>query len=301
VGTGPRRAPDRVVAVRLIRSAGGVVFRETGGTVEIAVIHRDRYDDWSLPKGKLRTGEQLLAGAVREVREETGVTVLPQVKLPGARYLTGEPDTEKTVDFWSMRAVSESAHTAIDEVDDVRWVPVPEADRILTYAHDRGTVAAFAALRRVTGAAVLVRHARAGSRAAWAGEDGARPLDEAGKRQAAALAGLLALFRPARVYAAPLVRCVDTVSQLGLPVRPETVFAEATAAAPKAIAARLRALVAESGRIVVCSQGGVIPDVVAELRPPNATAGADFHTPKGTAWVLSFHDTELVAADHLAP
>jgi 8-oxo-dGTP diphosphatase len=292
-----------VAAVRLIRSAGGVVWRDApgGSGVEIVVVHRDRYDDWSLPKGKLASGEHRLVAAVREVHEETGVLAEPQVRLPTVRYLTGEPDTEKTVDFWSMRAVSWTDHTAIDEVDEVRWMAATGADGLLTYAHDRGVVAAFTALPRVTGVAVLVRHARAGNRAEWAGDDDRRPLDEAGKRQADALTPLLALFRPARVYAAPLVRCVDTVSQIGLPVRRDTLFAEATQAPPKAVADRLRALVAESTRIVVCSQGGVIPEAVTALRPHNAAATATFGTPKGSGWVLAFHGADLLTADHLTP
>ncbi|HKD97655.1 MAG TPA: NUDIX domain-containing protein [Micromonosporaceae bacterium] len=287
--------------MKTVRAAGGVVWRDAPdwSGVEIAVVHRDRYDDWSLPKGKLDSGEHPLAAAVREVWEETGVLAEPQVRLPTVSYITAEPETDKSVDFWSMRAVSTSQRTATEEVDEVRWVAAAKADTLLTYAHDRGLVAAFAALPRVTGVAVLVRHAKAGNRSDWAGEDDQRPLDEAGKRQVDALGPLLALFRPARVYAAPLVRCVDTVGQIGLPVRRDTVFAEDTAAPPKAVVARLRALVAESARIVVCSQGGVIPDAVAALRPPNAAATATFSTPKGSGWVLTFHDAGPVAADRL--
>jgi 8-oxo-(d)GTP phosphatase len=283
----------------LIRSAGGVVWRPVDGSVEIAVVHRDRYDDWSLPKGKVDPGEALLAAAVREVREETGVTAVPQVRLPSTRYLTGEPDTEKSVDFWSMGVLSETVFEANDEITDLRWLGVDAAESILTYAHDRGVVAAFADLPPVTGVAVLVRHAHAGSRAEWSGDDDLRPLDERGKRQAAALAPQLALFRPTRVYAAPVTRCVDTVAQVGLPVRGDTVFAEATEAAPKAVARRLQALVAEHGRVVVASQGAVIPAALAALKPPNATATEDFATPKGAAWVLSFSDENVVAADRL--
>jgi 8-oxo-dGTP pyrophosphatase MutT (NUDIX family)/phosphohistidine phosphatase SixA len=290
--------------VRVIRSAGGVLWRETGpgatGSVEIAVIHRERYDDWSLPKGKLDSGEHLLAAAVREVWEETGSVGVPQIRLPGSRYLTGIPGTEKTVDFWSMRALAGGAFAAGDEVDELRWVGLDTADRLLTYAHDRGVVAAFASLRPVTGTLVLVRHARAGSRKAWSGADEDRPLDPEGKPQAAVLAPLLALFRPTRVYAAPLRRCVDTVGQIGLPVRTDTVLAEKTAATPKAVADLLRSLATEHGRVVVCSQGGVIPDAIAALRPPNVSATTTFRTRKGDAWVLNFSGTDLIAADPLS-
>jgi 8-oxo-(d)GTP phosphatase len=311
-----------MVEMRLIRSAGGVVwrpvsaFRDAPGTdpdgisgaggVEVAVIHRNRYDDWSLPKGKLDRGEHELAAAVREVREETGVTAIPQVRLPSTRYLTGEPDTEKSVEFWSMQQLSSSMFVTNDEVDELRWLSPHDAMGLLTYAHDRGVVAAFAELPPVTGLAVVVRHADAGSRVEWAvdsntGHDDDRPLDELGQKQVAALTPLLSLFKPARVYAPPLVRCVDTVAPLGLPVRTDPVFAEETDAPPSAVADRLRALVAESGRIVVASQGGVIPDLVAELHPANAIASRTYKTPKGSGWVLTFRGDDLVAADPLVP
>jgi 8-oxo-dGTP pyrophosphatase MutT (NUDIX family) len=207
--------------MRLIRSAGGVVWRDGADGIEIAVVHRDRYDDWSLPKGKLDASEHVLAAAVREVREETGIV------------------------------------------------------------------------------AVLVRHARAGKQSEFDGPDDQRPLDRVGKEQTKRLGPLLAVFRPARVYAAPLVRCIDSVAQIGLPVRRDTVFAEVTAAKPAAVADRLRALVAQHGRVVVSSQGAVIPPAVAALAPPNATATTSFSTPKGDAWVLSFDEAGLVAADRL--
>jgi 8-oxo-dGTP diphosphatase len=286
--------------MRLIRSAGGVVWRDAEGVdCRIAVVHRDRYDDWSLPKGKLRDGEHPLAAAVREVREETGVLAVPQVRLPGSRYLTGEPDAEKTVDFWSMQALSVAEFSATDEVSEVRWLAPGDADHLLTYAHDRGVVAAFAALPPVTGVAVLVRHGHAGSREEWSGPDEVRPLDEDGRREAAELAPVLATFRPARVYSAPLLRCVDTVAPVGRPVEDDAIFAETTEAAPDAVADHLRALVADRGRVVVSSQGGVIPEAVAALRPRNASAEANFYTPKGAGWVLCFAGADLIAADPL--
>jgi 8-oxo-dGTP diphosphatase len=259
-----------------------------------------------LPKGKLKRGEHQLVAAVREVREETGATAIPQVRLPSTRYLTGEPDTEKTVDFWSMQELSPSTFVTNDEVNELRWLTPQDATDLLTYAHDRGVVAAFAALPPVTGIAVIVRHAEAGSRADWAADpatshDDDRPLDETGQTQVAALTPLLSLFKPARVYAAPLVRCVDTVAPIGLPVRPDAVFAEETAAPPAAVADRLRAIVAESGRVVVSSQGGVIPAAVAALHPANAIAIQAYKTPKGSGWVLAFSGDDLIAADPLDP
>lgn len=286
--------------MRLIRSAGGVLWRRVSNeSVEIAIIGRDRYNDWSLPKGKIEPGEALLAAAVREVWEETSSQAVPQVRLPTVQYLTGEPDTEKTVDFWSMEASGTSTFAPNHEVSRLQWLDPGAALPFLTYSHDRGVVSAFMALKPVTSVCVLVRHAHAGSREEWNGPDEARPLDEKGVGQAAALGPLLALFKPARVYAAPVARCVDTVASVGLVVHTDTVFAESRGAAPKAVADRIRELVAGSGRVVVCSQGGVIPDALAALKPPNATASTTFVTPKGSAWVLSFSGVDLVAADLL--
>jgi 8-oxo-dGTP pyrophosphatase MutT (NUDIX family) len=285
---------------KLIRSAGGVVWRPAGDDVEVAIVHRDRYDDWSLPKGKLDRGEHLLAAAVREVREETGIVGIPQVRLPSIRYLTGEPDTEKTVDFWSMHAFESAGFVANDEVSELRWVSVGEAAGLLTYVHDRGVVTSFAGLPQITGVAVFVRHAHAGSRKRWDGPDELRPLDADGTLQAAALGPLLSLFKPIRVYAAPLTRCIDTVAPIGLPVRTDTVFAAATAAPPKAVADRIRRLVAEHQQVVIASQGEVIPPVVAELHAHNVSATTTLATPKGAAWVLSFAGTDVVAADRLS-
>ena len=284
--------------MKLIRSAGGVLWRATSDeTLEVAIVSRDRYADWTLPKGKVDRGEHILAAAVREVWEETATPAIPLVRLPSVSYLTGEPDTEKTVDFWSMQAVGDSAFVANDEISGLRWLDPSDASGVLTYGHDRGVLSAFTALKRVTGLCVLVRHAHAGSRAAWTGPDEVRPLDERGEAQVAELIPLLGLFRPARVYAAPITRCVDTVAPIGLVVRTDTIFAESRAAAPHAVADRIRELVDESGRVVVCSQGGVIPEALAALRPPNASAGTTFNMPKGHAWVLSFAGSDLVAAD----
>ncbi len=286
--------------MKLIRSAGGVLWRAASDeTVEIAVIARDRYADWTLPKGKLDPGEHTLAAAVREVWEETGTTGIPQVRLPSVRYLTGEPDTEKSVDFWSMQANGETNFSPNNEVSGLQWLDPTAAAGVLTYAHDRGVLSAFTALKPITGVCLLVRHAHAGARETWPGPDEVRPLDQRGQDQVSALTPLLGLFKPSRVYSAPVTRCVDTVTPVGLVVRTDSIFAEARAAAPQAVADRIRELVDESGRVVVCSQGGVIPETLAALRPPNVSAGTSFVTPKGQAWVLSFAGSDLVAADPL--
>src|SRR6266496_1579068 len=123
-----------------IRAAGGVVWRDDGDVPQVAVIHRDRYDDWTLPKGKLEPGESDLAAAVREVAEETGARVAVTRRLGRVYYVVeGMP---KTVMFWAMRYLS-GEFAAGDEVSDLRWLTVDEARVRLTYDRERSVLDAF--------------------------------------------------------------------------------------------------------------------------------------------------------------
>jgi 8-oxo-dGTP diphosphatase len=280
----------------IVRAAGGVVWRGDA-TREILVVHRPKYDDWSLPKGKLDRGEHPLAAAVREVFEETGVQATPQVRLPSVRYLTGQPGVEKTVDYWSMRAIDDGGHEPNDEVDVARWVPLRTARDLLTYAHDRGVVAAYNALPEVTGVVALVRHALAGTREDWPGPDDDRPLDENGRRDAANAAEVLAHLRPARLISAPALRCRETMQPvaalIGATVEIDDRFAEQ--GDPDEAAKAIRAIALDVPAAIVCSQGGLIRPLLARLR-----GGREPETPKGAAWILSHtYGGGLVAADML--
>jgi 8-oxo-dGTP pyrophosphatase MutT (NUDIX family)/phosphohistidine phosphatase SixA len=288
------------VSPRIVRAAGGVVSRGGSGGVEVVLVHRPRYDDWSLPKGKLSSGEHPLLAALREVHEETGVHAAPRLKLPPTRYLTGDPDVEKSVEYWHMLSRGADPFTPNDEVDEVRWVPVEEAGPMLTYAHDRGVLAAFPRTARSNGLVILLRHASAGERDAWRGDDFVRPLDEAGQTTAKALAPLLTVYEPTRIVSARPVRCVQSVEPLatltGLPVEVDDRFDESAEAT--STAGVVRSLAADGGVTIVCSQGGLIPDVVGLLSGRAATA---YRTPKGSAWVLGFASTDFIAADRLDP
>lgn len=285
-----------------IRAAGGVVWRPAAVGVEVCVVHRPRYDDWSLPKGKLDPGERPLAAAVREVAEETGVRAVPQVRLRSIGYRSdGRP---KVVDFWSMVAVGTGGFQPDTEVDGMRWLPATEAAELVSYPHDAGVLRQFAELPPVTAVLTLVRHAQAGKRATWSGPDSARPLDPTGLDQARALAPLLALTRPGRLLSASPRRCVQTLDPLAglldLPIEVDSAFDE-----PKpgqeleenalAAAGRLAELALTGAPAAVCSQGKVIPVALARF----GGTPEDYPTPKGGAWLLAFAGDRLVGADPL--
>jgi 8-oxo-dGTP pyrophosphatase MutT (NUDIX family) len=125
-----------------VRAAGGLVWRRgTDGAIEIVVVHRPRYDDWTLPKGKCDRDEPDEACALREVREETGLECRLGGELPSASYRDskGRP---KRVRYWAMEPAG-GALQASAETDDARWLPVAEARELLSYERDRDLVESF--------------------------------------------------------------------------------------------------------------------------------------------------------------
>jgi len=291
--------PDPVLA------AGAVVWRPGPDGIEVCVVHRPAYDDWSLPKGKLDDGEHPLVAAVREVREETGVHALPERRLSEVAYTLpdGRP---KTVDFWLMRAADRPVVPVSNpaEVDAVEWLAPAAAATRLSYPHDRRLVEEAAA-RSVSAVTTLVRHAHAGERKAWMGNDALRPIDPQGQAEAERLGVLLALFEPELLIAATPLRCKQTLEplaeRLGRPIVTDGAFAEppdAEDAPAKAKVAAARLAEIRAGvPAAISSQGKIIPPLLALL------CGADdpepYKTPKGGGWVLSWSGENLTGLTRL--
>jgi 8-oxo-dGTP pyrophosphatase MutT (NUDIX family)/phosphohistidine phosphatase SixA len=300
-----------------VRAAGAVLWRRAGRATEVALVHRPRYDDWSLPKGKLDPGETTAEAAVREVREETGFTAVLGRYLARTEYPVPSRNRSgtvpKTVDYFAAEAVS-GEFVPNDEVDELRWLEPTAAEKALTRPDDVRVLRAFCELPVGLTTVLLVRHAKAGKRDAWSGDDDLRPLSEAGLRQAAALRRVLALFGPDRVLSVPRLRCVQTVhgiaEDVGGEVRHEPLLSEEGYwPDPVLGVARLLAVAGDGGTPVVCSQGGVIPDLVSALADRDgvelsAARGGVVPSKKGSFWVLSFRPPSaeegplLLAADY---
>ncbi len=273
-------------------AAGAVVWQlSPSGDVEVALVHRPRYDDWSLPKGKPHSGETLPFTAVREVVEETGHTVALGARLGSTRY----PVTagQKVAHYWAARPTGGGFRPS-KEVDELRWLPPAKASDLLSHQHDRTLLASLDGATAVTNTVLLVRHGEAGERQTWQGDQDRRPLTTAGRRQAEALRALLPLFGAQRVYSAPPVRCRQSVeglaADLGVPIIEEPRLSEeGYLADPAAGLGRLIEIATEpGGPAVVCSQGGVIPDLVRKLTEAAGLDLIDVSSPKGSYWGLFF-------------
>lgn len=118
-----------------VRAAGGIVLRPTDAGPEVLVVHRPAYDDWTFPKGKAEPGESDEACAVREVEEETGARCAIEAEVASTRYVDGK-GRPKVVRYFRMRVLG-GAFAPHHEVDEIRWLPLPDAEALLSYERDR--------------------------------------------------------------------------------------------------------------------------------------------------------------------
>ena len=161
-----------------VLAAGAVLWRpEPDGThrPEVAVIHRPRYDDWSLPKGKVDPGETEAVTAVREIFEETGFHAQLGRRLMSVGYPV-EQSVKKVV-YWAARA-GEGDFTPNHEVDKLLWLPADDVMNTLTYAHDRKVLRRFTRQPADTRTVLIVRHGTAGRKSRYKGDDRNRPLGQ---------------------------------------------------------------------------------------------------------------------------
>lgn len=280
-------------------AAGAAIWRppaDPAEDAEVLLVHRPTYDDWSLPKGKSDAGEHILLTAVREVWEETCVRPVLGPRLPTVEYISwGRP---KQVSYWSSFSEGHQAAPG-NEIDAVSWLPLGQAREQLAGTHDDPVISAFRPLETVP--LILVRHASAGRKADWSGDDCLRPLDAAGVADARVLASLMACFAPvARVISSPALRCTDTVRPYAAgfsgtvetepclaPYGRSTDFSSRTDLADS-LRRLLSRLLAERRPAVLCLHRENLPDVLAEacsvLGAP-AAVPADPSLPKGGFWV----------------
>jgi 8-oxo-dGTP diphosphatase len=297
-------------AAGLIRAAGALLRRAAAGGDELALIHRVKYGDWTFPKGKLEPGEHVLEAAVREVTEETGVRVVLGRRLSPVRYdSNGRP---KRVDYWVARPAPGASTTFVpnSEVDDLEWLPAPAARHKLSYEHDAQLLAELMAGPPDTVPVILLRHASAGAKDAWAGDDLDRPLDADGAAAAERLAGLLSCYGSGQVISSAAERCVATVRPYARRVGVEiTVEPRLTVSEPLAEQAAVMdlavAIAAERRPTVLCAHRENLAPVLTAICDylgaglPGGPDGPGLD--KGGFWVLHTADRTLAGAERYSP
>jgi 8-oxo-(d)GTP phosphatase len=259
-----------------IPAAGTVPWRLREGTLEVALVHRPRYDDWSWAKGKLDDAEDWAVAAVRETEEETGLVVRVGPPLPEARYTLlgrdGTPD-DKVVRYWTAQ-VTGGHGRLVNEIDEVAWLDVASAHARLDYSRDQDQLLALVRLHQTdrldTWPLVLVRHAPALPRGDWSGDDRLRTLTPVGRQRAVVLAPVLAAYGVTRVVTSPSERCLRTVEPYAVSagVRLRTrpgLSEEGYEADPTKAPAHLARLLGRGEPAALCTHGPVLPVLLDEL------------------------------------
>ena len=194
--------------MRNILAGGAVVMRSGPRGVEVLLVHRPRYTDWSVPKGKVDPGETVPAAAVREVWEETRVRIRLGTPLDTRRYdVDGRP---KRVFYWTATALESVKRAPDREVDVVSWLPVKSALHRLTHEADRQLVRQ-ALEQPTTTPLVIVRHGKAMDRKDWSRPDPARPISARGRREAVGLIPILEAYGVQELASSSSARCVSTL------------------------------------------------------------------------------------------
>ncbi|MDM7832302.1 NUDIX hydrolase [Cellulomonas edaphi] len=275
-------SPARHPAV--VEAAGALVWRVRTGRLQVALVHRPRYRDWSWPKGKLDPGESIVQAAWREVAEETSHDVVLGRPLPGLEYRISDGRT-KRVHYWaaqvagrhegaSLRARPPVPRASMDEIDQVRWFDVDSAAARLTRPEDNAPLVHLVEAHRKgrldTRALVVVRHSAATKRSAWGGTELDRPLTRAGRAQAEALVPVLSAFGATRVVTSEWARCAATVQPYGtaaqVPVEISPLLTELEhSASPARVARQVVELLDWPGDSVLCTHRPVLPTVVDVL------------------------------------
>jgi 8-oxo-dGTP diphosphatase len=289
----------------MIRAAGALLWRENSDrAIEMALIHRPKYDDWTLPKGKIESGETALECAYRELIEETGIQGAFTRQLGSVEYEEGEQ--KKRVIYWAAQAATTPFEfTPNDEVDKIVWLSGSEAKQIATHPSDIEIIENFLQQEPRTDTLIILRHTKALERGDWDEKDSERTLNEKGEDQARRLIKHLEPFAIEEVYTSNYVRCVQTVTPLAnardlvitqVPSLNEETFEED----PLRSVSFANALKQDEKNILICSHNPVIPTMLRGILNTKLKNKDLIKLEPGDAWVIHRVRGEIVALDYLS-
>ena len=273
-----------------IYAAGAVVWRRIEGKLHVLLIHRTKYRDVTLPKGKVDPGEMLAQTAVREVEEETGIRVHLGVPVGVSRYYL-RTKRQKIVHYWAAEATEEAIRASTfvpnGEIAALEWVSLKRAQAQLSYPIDVEILDAFLALvdqgALDTLPLVVLRHARALPRSEWEGPDAARPLTDRGRAQAKTIVGALTAFGVRKIVTSDAVRCASTVKPLAkalgvkaskTPLISQDAWDAGTADVRRVVGKRVRLRTPA----VICSHRPLLQELMSEIALATGTIQGSYLT-----------------------
>jgi phosphohistidine phosphatase SixA/ADP-ribose pyrophosphatase YjhB (NUDIX family) len=293
-------SPERFRAS--IKAAGGVLYRPNeDGEREFLLVHRPRYGDWSLPKGKLDRREGFLEAGLREVREETGIQANYPIEIGSVGYET-DAGNRKVVRWWLMEAVG-GKFRPNREVDAVAWLTLRKASKRLQYTNDQKVLRRANALvdDPTYSRIYLVRHAQAGVKAQWKGKDHKRPLDRRGRKQAIDLAVRFKAHPITRILTSPYQRCLQTAKPLENAIRltAETERRLSVDGDAGDVLKLIRELEGEAA--IIITHGEVISAVIGSLAANGLDLDGPMEWKKGSVWVLEAKKGKIRSGHYVPP
>ncbi|GIT81663.1 ADP-ribose pyrophosphatase [Leifsonia sp. LS1] len=273
-----------------IYAAGALCWRVVDDKIVVLVVHRTKYGDVTIPKGKVDPGETLPQTAVREIHEETGLKVALGLPLGVSSYPLSS-GREKIVHYWaaevSPRAIEQSTFVPNGEIAAVEWVTVKKARGYLTYERDVEILDAFEGFVKQgitsTFSLIALRHGKAEPRGGWDGSDASRPLTDRGVKQAAGDVPTLLAWRPKRIVTSDAVRCVATVAPLAAatgiqPQRTHAISQDAYEEGRGDVRGVIGKRVRAGKTAVLCSHGPVLPEILREIALATGTMPGGYLT-----------------------
>lgn len=304
-----------------VPAAGAVLWRRTDDQLQVALVHRPKYDDWSWAKGKLDPGETWVEAAAREVLEETGFRPRLGIPLPRSLY-SMQRGKLKEIRYWAAEVMGGSGDLE-NEIDEVAWLTPAQAQMRFSYVRDALQLQAVVDAERAgtlqTWPLVIIRHGDAVSRKQWSKADTLRPLDDAGRAQARALVPVLSAYGIERVITSPSARCFTTVqpyaAAAGIRLRGKAGLSEETfAQEPAKVIHHLDRLIAHAQPSALCTHRPLLPVVLERLQeladpkcPTHRMLGAAAHDgmAKGEALICqvagSGNDARVMSVERHIP
>jgi 8-oxo-dGTP pyrophosphatase MutT (NUDIX family)/phosphohistidine phosphatase SixA len=261
-----------------VYAAGAVLWKVVDKQLKILVVHRTQHKDVSIPKGKVDSGETLPETAVREIKEETGLSVALGPYLGTVEYTLPGNGKPKEVHYWAAEvdptAAERTPFRSNKEIRALEWMTISTARKKLSYTHDVGLVEALDKLHAQhfahTVPLIVVRHGKAVPATSWDGPDAHRPLLHRGQAQAKSIAGGIAAYKPAKIYTSTATRCIQTVMPLvgltGMALKESPKLSQEKWSPSGELVERfVGRRFEDQTAVVMCSHGPVIPQIVAEI------------------------------------